>query len=226
MGFVTDEESEKAISRLDLDELWSTCGREGRPCAEFKSDLRDALRFYRPGPDRKAALGWKERSSAYNKLEKSISRLRTELENLHYHIEHEIIAYNIENEPEGFEPCYSGEYEGLSYGEFRLCRLIEELESFASITGDAKRHFRRGRGRPPQNGTLTSTIKDLGDIFEKYSGNSPMETYSYDESNISHPYQGQFFDFLYAVFWPLNDRAYPSGNALGDAARRAFDLKK
>jgi hypothetical protein len=82
------------------------------------------------------------------------------------------------------------------------------------------------RGRPKQNESLECRIVDLGRLYEKISGKAPMAGLTYQELDSEIPYQGQFLTFVTQVFWAWNGRKVPTNPTLGDAARRAFGVRK
>jgi hypothetical protein len=219
----------EAFERLDLEKLWVLCDGEGAPRAEFAHDLRKVLQFYRPGPDSFVFLPAKERKPVYDKLEKAISNIHAQFANIHEHIEWEIDTVSIDFEPEEFEELevlISGEYAGLSYGVYLIDTLQGRLQELSEILSAARKEHTRPKGKPKQNGSLERTIKELGTVYEKYTGREPMAAYRYDELDQTQPYQGPFFDFLHAVFWTMSGKEEPSGHSIGDAARRAFGLRK
>lgn len=221
-----DQQRADAFSRLNLNTLWRICGLDGDYSDEFQQDLWDALSVYRLGPDRYAFLPAKDRIRQYDKLENAIQKLRAQLGSMDEQIQTEIDMEGHAVEPEGFDETAPSEYGMFSYGGYLVYTLQEQLKIFSEIVSDAKKNSLKPRGTPKQNASLELTIQDLGDIFERYAGQSPMAGYRYDELDESQPYKGRFFDFLHAIFWSINGIGKPSSHTIGDTARRAFGLRK
>ena len=215
-----------SFSRIDLQKLWILCGRQCEQSACFEESVRAVVEHYRPQAVRLARLPAKERNPIYNRLDKAVSALLSELYDLPEVIQLEITNSAEESTPENVSEIVSGRFEGLSYGEYQVYSLEESLSKFHDIIKDAHKVHGIPRGKPKQNENLTETILGLGEIFKRYSGEDPMSSYSYDELDDREPYKSRFFDFLRIVLWSFNGRDFPSGHAIGDAARRAFGLKK
>lgn len=224
-----EHEMKSAFGRLDLDRLWQICGGKDSPGGDFVNDLREALQFYRPGPNPSAFLPAKQRKPLYDKLEKAIGTLRDQLVNMDDFVAFEIDAASIQLEPDDFDQYASGEYAGLSYGEYQLFTLLQNLDEYSEIVCAARESHTKPKGKPKQNRILEETVKDLGAVFEKYASQEPMAGYRFsdwDGIDESQVYHGPFFDFLHAIFWSMHGKGNPTSNTIGDAARRAFELRK
>ncbi|SFJ54589.1 hypothetical protein [Celeribacter neptunius] len=218
-----------AFARLDLAKAWRTLGVEGDCPATFEADLAEAMSFYSPGPDQKVSLDAKTRTPIYRKLEKTIASLQDQLDEMHDHIVWEIDAASTGVEPEDFEATLPEDYEGLSFGGYHIHLLIDRLATFSDILDEARRVHDKPKGKPKQNETLSDTIKELGYVFKKYTGQEPMTGYRFDDWNgidDAQVYHGPFFDLLHLVFWSMYGQENPTSHVLGDTARRAFNLRK
>lgn len=216
-----------ALARLDMDQLWQLCGHDGHASAEFGEDVRAALDRYRPGPDPKFRLNAEDRKGRYRRLTKALDALRIEIEAMHPQLVWELESAGIDFEPDEFMKTSVGtRHEGLAYGEYVLDGLAESVARLADIVPAAMDQTKASRGRPKQNAGLEQVITALARTYEKHTGKRPLEGYRQDGLDVSQPYKGPFFDFLSAVLWRFNGREFPSGHAIGDAARRAFGLRK
>lgn len=232
-----DPVSQEAFKRLDIDRLWKFCDCQGTTPEKFGQNLREALSDYRLTDAVKVSLPAQERTPEYNKLQKSIDGLKTHLNEMHEFIEFEINAVSIDfepDQPDDDESCWPGLDEGYTYGEYKIAQIREHLGEFEKIVEAARDRHKRAKGPQKKNQSLEDTILRLGHVFETYSGKPPMSKYRYDDllndaddpSGESRPYQGPFFDYLHMIFWTINGRQAPSSHTIGDAARRAFELRK
>lgn len=232
-----DRVLQEAFKRLDIDQLWKLCEGQGRAPGEFEQDLWEAIGDYRSTADVKVFLPARERNPQYNKLQKSIDGLKTQLDELHEFLEFEIIAVSIDfepDQPDDDEYYWPGLDEGYTYGEYQIARVLEHLGEFEKIVQAARDRHKRSKGKPKKNQSFEDTILRLGRVFEKHSGKPAMSKYRYDDllndaddpDGESQPYQGPFFDYLHMIFWTINGRQEPTSHAIGDAARRAFELRK
>ena len=221
------EAQTEALSRLDFERLWHLCGGEGAASDTFEHDVKSVMRRYRLGPDRFARMPAKERTPHYRTLERVVGSLRDQLETMHPHIAWELETAGINHEPEGFLDQSIGEpHEGLSYSEYLMDALLNELAIFSDILRDAQADNRTPRGKPKQNSNLETTIRGLGAVYQKHTEREPMAGYRYNDIDESQPYQGRFLNFIQATIWAFNGAQKPSSHAIGEAARRAFGLRK
>lgn len=212
---------------LDLEQLWKALGLGAPMAKDFESEIEFVAHDYEPKGGRIAKLSAKQRKALYGKIEKTASTLLAQLSNLPPSVEHELTGAGYALPPEGFpEVTFGTEAEGLSYSEFIVDQLQTALPELNSLVEFAHEDNKRPRARPKQNRSLEYTIKKLGKVFEYYTGEVPMASYSYKEIDQERPYQGRFFDFLYAFFWSVNGMQFPTSHALGDTARRLYGLRK
>ncbi len=219
-------ERASSLTDEDLNKLWEICGLEGNCSAEFSRRVREAVYFYFPGPSKQFVLSAKERNRFYAKLEKSIGNLREQLDGIHDDMVVEIDWGGDGYEPEGFDLSQAADLGVFTYGGYLLHTLEGQLEDFAEIVATAKKENGNPRGKPKQNEALESTISDLAEIYQDYSGREPMAGHHYDDLNELQPHQGPFLDFLHTLFWTVNGSNFPTSNTIGDAARRQFKLRK
>lgn len=219
-------ERASSLTNSDMDKLWKICGLECEHSAEFAERVRQAVYFYFPGPDSLFLFPAKERARLYDKLEKTVGSLRDQLENIHEEMINEIDWSGEAYEPEGFDTSLPADFGAITYGGYLIYRLQDQLEDFAHMVSDAREDHGKSRGKPKQNESLESTIRDLGEIYQRFSGRAPMAGYRYDELDEQQPYKGPFFDFVHALLWTVNGSNYPTSNTIGDTARRLFKLRK
>lgn len=214
------------LSETDVTTLWKICAPGSPQPESFAIDLQVIAQQYRPKPQTLAVLPAKKRGQEYAKLKKAIANFRTQLEEQHEFISHEIEATSIDHEPDTEDDQLPWLEEGLSYGEFVAFGMLDNLNEYETIVLAAEMRHKKPQGKPKQNENLEQVIQRLGEVFERYSGQAPMKKYQYDELDKSQPFKGRFFDLLYTFFWTINGRKYPSGAALGQASRRTFKLMK
>lgn len=160
------------------------------------------------------------------KLQRSSEILKTEIAEVHPFLKYHIEDSFLFNEPENSFDLQVGEFEGLSYGEFRLDQLTERLDEFLVILEDANEHFNPPRHRPKELEHLENSIKRLGIVFEKISGDEPLSTYTMAEvGRGGKEYSGPFFDFACHVLWGFAGKEFPQRSALAETARRVFGKK-
>lgn len=217
----------ETLARLDFNRLWQLCGGEEAASDDFTKDMKSVMRSYRPGPDPLVRMPAKDKAKHYNALEKAVTNLGDQIKDMHAHIEWELNTAGIDFEPEDFfETCVGTPHEGLSYSEYLADVLLNELAQFSDIVREARALNKRRRGKPKQNSNLEATIRALGDVYKKQSGCEPMAGYRFNDIDESQPYQSPFLDFVQSALWTFNDAPKPSGYAIGEAARRAFELRK
>lgn len=217
----------EALERLDFGRLWTLCDGQGVASYSFEKDVRAVLCRYRPGPDRIVRMPAKERTQHYNGLEKAIIDLRRKFEEMHPHIAWELDMAGIDYEPvELIDGILKGSHEGLSYSEYLTDVLLSQLEQLEDVVRAARSENMARRGKPKQNSNLETTIRDLGAVYKKHMGREPMAGYRFNDIDESQPYQGPFLDFIQSALWTFNGAQVPSGYAIGEAARRAFGLRK
>ena len=214
------------LSEADISNLWQICAPGSFQPESFAIDVQVIAQHYRPGPQPLAVLPAKKRGQEYAKLKKAIANFRTQLEEQHAFISHEIDATSIDHEPDTEGDQLPWLDEGLSYGEYVAFGMLDDLNEYETIVLASETRHRKPQGKPKQNENLEQAIQRLGEVFERYSGQAPMKKYQYDELDKSQPFKGRFFDLLYTFFWTINGREYPSGAALGQASRRTFKLMK
>jgi hypothetical protein len=228
-GRQRDEARATAFALLDIAKAWRALGVESDCPDTFEADLSDAMRFYSADPTKAVSLDAKTRTPIYRKLEKSISSLQDQLDEMHEHIIWEIDAASAGIEPDDFDETLPPEYEGLSFGGYHIHVLTDRLSTFSDILSEAKRVHGKAKGKPKQNEVLADTIKELGYVFTKYTGQEPMTGYRFDDWNgddEAQVYHSPFFDLLHLVFWSMYGRENPTSHVIGDTARRAFNLRK
>jgi hypothetical protein len=185
------------------------------------------MRQYRPGPDRFARWPAKDRTLHYKTLERAVKNLRDQLKTMHPHIAWELETAGINHEPEDFfDQSIGAQHEGISYSEYLVGVLLNELANFSDIVRDARADNKTPRGKPKQNSNLETTIRGLGTVYQKHTEREPMAGYRFNDIDESRPYQGPFLDFIQSTIWAFNDAENPSNHAIGEAARRAFGLRK
>ncbi|MCV6823164.1 MULTISPECIES: hypothetical protein [Halocynthiibacter] len=212
---------------LDIGKLWEALGLDAPMATEFESEIEFIARAYDPKNRSVSKLSAKERKALYGKIEKSASTLLAQLSHLPPSAEWELEEAGFALEPEGFdEAIMDTENEGLGYGEFLVEKLQAALPELNVLVEYALTEHKRPRARPKQNQSLEDTITKLGKVFEYFTGDVPMASYSYNEIDQERPYHGRFFDFLYAFFWSVNGRQFPTSHTIGDTARRVFGLRK
>lgn len=217
----------ETLARLDFNHLWHLCGGEEAASDNFTNDVKSVMRTYRPGPDQLVRMPAKDKTKHYNSLEKAITNLRDQIKDMHSHIEWELTTAGIDFEPEDFfEKSVGTPHEGLSYSEYLADVLLNEMAQFSDVVRDARALNKAQRGKPKQNANLEATIRALGDVYKKHSGCEPMAGYRFNDIDESQPYQSPFLDFVQSVLWAFNEAQKPSGYAIGEAARRAFGLRK
>lgn len=211
-----------------LEEAWNMCGMAGKPNAAFRDAIADALFHYKRQLTKEPRLSTRERTRLLGKIEKHSEQLRQLLLSLNDETACEFSdVYTARFEPEELQlGSIDTEFEGLSYFEAqveRLDNMLSELSEGVRIVSSAGYDI---KGRPKQNFGLEDTIKSLGEIFQAGTGRTPMEGYGYSDTLGDHPYTGPFLDFLTCVLWGYAKREVPSNSAIGEAARRAFGLRK
>ncbi|WP_306151481.1 hypothetical protein [Roseovarius sp. MMSF_3281] len=140
------------LARLNFNDLWGLCGGQGAASDEFTKEVQAAMRNYRPGPDQRVRIPAKDRTKHYKALEKAITSLRVQFEDMHPHIDWELAKAAIEHEPEDFAENSIGKwYEGLSYSEYLADLILEQLAQFSNIVRDAREYNNNPRGKPKQN---------------------------------------------------------------------------
>lgn len=216
----------EALGRLDLNRLWSLCGGIGVVSTSFGKQLDTILSRYNPEQRPPTILPAKQRDKIYQRLEKAALVVIDELNELPHQIWYELQDTFTLNEPPDVDEILSGENEGLTYGEYQTDRMTETLTLLLATVQDARTNHKRNVGRPKQNENLETVIHDLGDLYEFVSSDRPMKSYRYNEADAESPYQGAFLNFLCATLWAYNDRTFPTNNALGEATRVAFNLRK
>jgi hypothetical protein len=221
-------EHAKAFARIDLEQAWGLCGGEGNRPIPFERQLFEVLRDYNSNPITRPNhdITAKKRDQIYARLEKSASTLRNELQDLHEQVWNELLDSFTANEPPNVDDILVGENEGLTYGEYQIECILESLAVLTEVIPEAKVNHKRPMGRPKQNENLERTIHKFGGLYASVSGEAPMKTYRYNEVDADTPYQGPFLNFLCATLWAYNGRKFPSNNALGEATRIAFSLRK
>ena len=215
------------FERLDLDRLWSLCSARTKRLETFDTELRRVLFRYRSEQRPLPKLSAKQRGKTYDQIEKSARTLRGHLTDMAPSLENELVATFLYHEPEElFEQTVDTEYEGLSYFEYHAFRIMDSISVLLEHLPEARDDHKPQAGRPKQNENLEETIRYLGELFEGASGQPVAERFRYDESDRKAPYQGPFMAFLSAAIWGFNGREFPSNAALGEATRRAFELRK
>lgn len=218
--------AQEAKNRINFGELWQILGLEGHPTIEFEKAIVYALHWYNPHGKGFPFLPEKKRTAIYRKLDRAIEDLSVQLSELDWIIENEIAETGQLVEPDDFDDTSSEEYEGLSYGDFQIQHLKDVLAVFSELLKESHRIHKNPRGKPKNNKDLETTIKFLGYVFEKYTGEKPLEKYRFDPLDDIRPYQSKFFDFLHTALWSWTGVQLPTGQAVGDATRRVFGRRK
>jgi hypothetical protein len=220
------KEFEARFRAIDLGAAWSLCSCKGIPHEGFEKSLKEALVGYDPNPRPASSVPSKERSGTYQRLEKATVTLLAELDQLNPVLWREIEETFEANAPTHVELLLADENEGLSYGEFQTEKAIESVSSLLRTLRDARDHNIKPAGRPKQNENLERTMRSLGAVFERTSGNKPMQHYTREEAYPQRPYRGPFIEFLCETLWAFNGREYPGNGALGETALRVFGKRK
>lgn len=225
--FEWQQEIVAKYERLDLDRLWSLCGATDERTNAFGSELLRTLLRYTPRQRALPKLPAKQRERFFAKFEKSARSLKALLEDLPPALEIEFLGTMDYHTPEGFFDETDGtEYEGLGYFDFHAYRIIDSLSVLLEHLPEVHAEHLRSAGRPKQNENLEETIRRLGKLFFAVSGQSVATRFRYVELDTAMPYQGPFMEFLCATLWSFNEKEFPSNATLGEAARRAFSLRK
>ena len=220
------DQTDIAFARIDLDQAWLQCGGHGERTPSFEPRLREVVGNYFPNRTPSRNLPAKQRDQIYQRLGKAASTIMDELNGLPDQIWYELQDSFTMNEPADVDDLLQDDNEGLTYGEYQTDLIRETLSTLVLTIQDARANHKRSTGRPKQNENLESVIRDLGDLFQSISGDAPMAAYRYNDLDPDLPYQGPFPEFLCATLWAFNGRKYPTNNALGEAARVAFGLRK
>ena len=171
-------------------------------------------------------LSAKQRDRHYDQIDKTARKLRDLLSDMLPTLENELIETFIYYTPEDLYEKVGEEYEGLGYYEAHASRIMDSIDVLLEHLPEARAEHQPQAGRRKQNANLEETIQRLGKIFEATSKQPVGHRFRYDDGNSSMPYQGPFMAFLSAVIWGFNGREFPSNAALGEATRRAFELRK
>lgn len=211
---------------IDSDTLWPNLQVAGDVPEQFGLEVRWALANLRPQPPVSPPGTSQERKRIYdrvtNALRRSISILSDEQERLSA----EFGEVGMDFEPEDFVLTIPDSYEGLSYDEAIAHQIIDLSEEYIRIIEAATIEHAKPRGRAKTNDPLELTIKALGEVYVTYAQRDPMQGYGYSPTGGVQKFTGPFMDFIYAAIWMANGREVPTGDAIGDAARRVFGLRK
>ncbi|WP_322867737.1 hypothetical protein U5922_016900 [Aquicoccus sp. G2-2] len=206
--------------------VWQDCGGQGQMPDWFAQRLWEIMRSYRYGPDQKVQMPAKERDRFYRKLEKASQALLDITHEIPDRIIIELEDTFTSNDPEENFMRRMLEEPGTSYFEQTVERVEAHVKLLQKIASEAYQIHKPANGRRKQNSDFEYTLVELGELFEQVSGQAPMKTYHFDELNDDQPYQGRYLTLVTNLLWSINGRGLPTNLMVGEAARRAFGLRK
>jgi len=217
----------KRFSKIDLPALAIDAEVDPKNYIEFVKAYKSALsNFYSNSggtfrPPRQDALRQLKR------IEKAAETLRNELDIIFDNSEGIWCfldeAYLI-NEPENVDDIMTGEFEGISYGDYELQILINRTSLLMEMTTEACDLIpKTKRGKPKKNEAAEGLVRRLANIYEENTGKPASKGCYHNGTNDQ--YEGKFILFVENSLVHFPQRPPLTNNAIGEIIRRALGVR-
>ncbi len=132
-------------------------------------------------------------------------------------------AYML-NEPENADEIITGEYEGISFGDYEFQILMNGTSLLMDMTTEACDLIpKTKRGKPKKNAAAEELVRLLATIYEDNTGKIAGQG-SY-HNGATDLYEGKFNTFVENSLVHFPQRPPLTNNAIGEIIRRALSLR-
>jgi hypothetical protein len=161
------------------------------------------------------------------RIEKAAATLRNELDTI-FDINEGIWCFLDEaymiNEPENVDDIVTGEFEGISYGDYELQLLIDRTTFLMEMTTEAYDLIpKTKRGKPKKNEAAEELVRQLANIYEKSTGKSASKGCYHN--GTTDQYEGKFILFVENSLVHFQQCPPLTNNAVGEIIRRALGAR-